>query len=46
VHWLNSREAANKAFEKAIAREDRFVSYFAITIKFVAFAIASQPYSL
>ena len=23
VHWLNSREAANKAFEKAIAREDR-----------------------
>jgi hypothetical protein len=23
VHWLNSREAVNKAFEQAIAREDR-----------------------
>ena len=22
VHWLNSREAANKAFDRAIARED------------------------
>jgi hypothetical protein len=43
VHWLNSREAACIAFERAIAREDRCNMFFSI-VRFIFFASLNITY--